>query len=165
MTTFATHPPSGGLTGSPRGAPSDNPEDQFLAEMAKIRQDQQSEGGAVQQNAHETNSNPTSGKYKQRLTEARRESDEDDGYKYPGYKARRRASLDEDEPPVVSSSAPSPSGGDVFAQVRTRRQEDLLKAARTRKKTKEKKKRFGDQIKGVLAYLPFGTSHLSGFDN
>jgi hypothetical protein len=161
--------------------------DEFMTEMAKIRQNQAAESA------------PATGKYKQKLEEARRATvdEPDNGYKYPGYKARRRESLSADETPVVSAHDP-PSGGssspplpsssppllfcfflctdahatssrsffgvDVFSQVRTRRQEDLLKAARTRKKTKEKKKAFGDQIKGVLAYLPFRTSHLSGFD-
>jgi len=127
--------------------------DEFMTEMAKIRQNQAAESA------------PATGKYKQKLEEARRAADEPDpGYKYPGYKARRRESLSADETPVVPAPADPPSSGDVFSQVRTRRQEDLLKAARTRKKTKEKKKAFGDQIKGVLAYLPFRTSHLSGFD-
>lgn len=65
---------------------------------------------------------------------------------------------------LVLALLPDAGGSDVFAQVRTRRQEDLLKASRARKKNKEKKKAFGDQIKGVLAYLPFRTSHLSGFE-
>jgi transcription elongation factor len=128
--------------------------DEFLSEMARIRQDQTGEAAP-----------PTPGRYKQKLEAARQESAEPDntGYRYPGYKARRRESLSaEDEP--SSTPAPAVPAGDVFSQVRTRRQEDLLKAARTRKKTKEKKKAFGDQIKGVLAYLPFRTSHLSGFD-
>jgi hypothetical protein len=134
-----------------------NPEqdsgDEFMAEMAKIRQNQVDEGV------------PT-GKYKQKLEEARRETvtESDPSYKYPGYKARRRASLSAEEPPAVPTPASAGPSGDVFSQVRTRRQEDLLKASRARKKTKEKKKAFGDQIKGVLAYLPFRTSHLSGFD-
>lgn len=142
------------------GARTDAPEitdsgDQFMAEMARIRQNQEEEAAPA-----------AAGKYKQKVEEGRRAptTETASSYQYPGYKARRRASLSGDEAPAEPASAPADPSGDVFSQVRTRRQEDLLKAARARKKTNEKKKAFGDQIKGVLAYLPFRTSHLSGFD-
>ncbi|ELR15164.1 uncharacterized protein ACA1_217270 [Acanthamoeba castellanii str. Neff] len=75
--------------------------DEFMTEMAKIRQNQAAESA------------PATGKYKQKLEEARRATvdEPDNGYKYPGYKARRRESLSADETPVVSAPADPPSGG------------------------------------------------------
>jgi len=74
--------------------------DEFMTEMARIRQNQAAESA------------PATGKYKQKLEEARRAADEPDpGYKYPGYKARRRESLSADETPVVPAPADPPSSG------------------------------------------------------
>jgi len=126
------------------------------------------------------------GKYKGKMQQALQApnvgDDGDSSYKYPGYKNRQRASFD--GAPLSPSPNPEASGTfgssssfifvsqplfhllstDPLAQARAQRQEDLLKAAQARRKTKEKKKAFGEQLKGVLSYLPFRTSHLAGFD-
>jgi len=104
------------------------------------------------------------GKYKGKMQQALQApnvgDDGDSSYKYPGYKNRQRASFDS----APLSPSPNPEASDPLAQARAQRQEDLLKAAQARRKTKEKKKAFGEQLKGVLSYLPFRTSHLAGFD-
>jgi len=150
--------------------------EQFLSEMEKIRKAQKTENKKEKQKASSSdededdgesdeegkkrsNNNDTTssggGKYKQKLEAARKDGEEPyGGYKYKPPKERRSSLNDSSEP-----------SDDVMEQIRIRREQDMQKAMRARKKNVEKRKAFGDQVKSVLAYLPFRTSHLTGFEN
>jgi hypothetical protein len=82
--------------------PDQDSGDEFLSEMARIRQDQTGEAAP-----------PTPGRYKQKLEAARQESAEPDntGYRYPGYKARRRESLSAEDEPSSTPAPAVPTGG------------------------------------------------------